>query len=128
METVKLQERKDKEVTTTGENYDTTTKNFVGDEEEFCIKTDEALVEKKNVLSLSLDYEGVISAWADKNLPWVIGDGRPELDLNDWWPEETVNDGNGKDYTDSSEDEYEVGKADDEGVEDEPCNEDAKEE
>lgn len=72
----------------TGENFDTATKNFVEDKEEISIKVDDALEgKKKNMLLLSLDYEGVISAWAEKKRPWLIGDRRPELNLDDWWPQ-----------------------------------------
>ncbi|KAL8157466.1 zinc finger protein CONSTANS-LIKE 16-like [Apium graveolens] len=60
------------------------------EKEEFVTKNDDDdLVgkkkKKKNML-LALDYEGVISAWADKKRPWLTGEGRPELDLNDCWP------------------------------------------
>ncbi|OIT21885.1 PREDICTED: zinc finger protein CONSTANS-LIKE 16-like [Nicotiana attenuata] len=41
--------------------------------------------EKKKIL-LNLDYEGVLTAWADQRSPWTNGE-RPELDSNDCWPD-----------------------------------------
>ncbi|MCD9641852.1 hypothetical protein HAX54_028308 [Datura stramonium] len=41
--------------------------------------------EKKKIL-LNLDYEGVLTAWADQRSPWTNGE-RPELDSNDPWPD-----------------------------------------
>nr|GMD21135.1 zinc finger protein CONSTANS-LIKE 16-like [Ipomoea batatas] len=43
--------------------------------------------EKKKIL-LKLDYEGVITAWADQRSPWTNGE-RPDLDSNDCWPDFT---------------------------------------
>ncbi|CAK9158701.1 unnamed protein product [Ilex paraguariensis] len=40
---------------------------------------------KKKIL-LRLDYEGVITAWADQRSPWTTGE-RPELDHIGYWPE-----------------------------------------
>nr|BBF22073.1 zinc finger protein CONSTANS-like 16 [Petunia x hybrida] len=40
---------------------------------------------KKKIL-LNLDYEGVLTAWADQRSPWTNGE-RPELDSNDCWPD-----------------------------------------
>ncbi|CAN4124804.1 unnamed protein product [Withania somnifera] len=39
-----------------------------------------------NKISLNLDYEGVLTAWADQRSPWTNGE-RPELDSNDSWPD-----------------------------------------
>lgn len=44
--------------------------------------------EKKKIL-LKLDYEGVITAWADQRSPWTTGE-RPDLDSDDCWPDFTV--------------------------------------
>ncbi|CAI9756072.1 unnamed protein product [Fraxinus pennsylvanica] len=41
---------------------------------------------KKKKIMLSLDYEGVMSAWDEQRSPWTTGE-RPELDFNDFWPE-----------------------------------------
>ncbi|XP_009777706.1 zinc finger protein CONSTANS-LIKE 16-like [Nicotiana sylvestris] len=41
--------------------------------------------EKKKIL-LNLDYESVLTAWADQRSPWTNGE-RPELDSNDCWPD-----------------------------------------
>lgn len=41
--------------------------------------------EKKKKILLNLDYEGVLTAWADQRSPWTNGE-RPELDSNESWP------------------------------------------
>ncbi|WOH15489.1 hypothetical protein DCAR_0935030 [Daucus carota subsp. sativus] len=112
IETVKLEENKDTAVTmgiNIGEiditekfelNFDDyeSTENCAEDNEaganggtcveneEFVVRNGDELIGKKRNRLLALDYEGVISAWADQKRPWVIGEGRPELDLNDFWP------------------------------------------
>ncbi|XP_059649474.1 zinc finger protein CONSTANS-LIKE 16-like [Cornus florida] len=43
-------------------------------------------VKKKKKILLRLDYEGVITAWANQKSPWTTGD-RPELDPTDCWPD-----------------------------------------
>ncbi|KAL3367939.1 hypothetical protein AABB24_009019 [Solanum stoloniferum] len=53
--------------------------NIIGEDE--VIMKDE---NKKKIL-LNLDYEGVLTAWADQRSPWTNGE-RPELDSNDSWP------------------------------------------
>ncbi|XP_060214852.1 zinc finger protein CONSTANS-LIKE 16-like [Lycium barbarum] len=35
---------------------------------------------------LNLDYEGVLTAWANERSPWINGE-RPELDSKDCWPD-----------------------------------------
>ncbi|KAF3624875.1 putative F-box/FBD/LRR-repeat protein-like [Capsicum annuum] len=45
---------------------------------------DENQINKK--ILLNLDYEGVLTAWADQRSPWTNGE-RPELDTNDSWPD-----------------------------------------
>lgn len=40
----------------------------------------------KRKILLNLDYEGVLTAWADQRSPWTNGE-RPELDSNDSWPD-----------------------------------------
>lgn len=42
--------------------------------------------DKKKMILLALDYEGVIAAWGDQKSPWTDGD-RPELDPNECWPD-----------------------------------------
>ncbi|CAK9149334.1 unnamed protein product [Ilex paraguariensis] len=53
------------------------------------VKKDEDYCEvremKKKIL-LSLDYEGVRTAWADQRSPWTTGE-RPEVDPNNCWPD-----------------------------------------
>lgn len=51
-------------------------------------KTGEVIRRKKKekVLLLSLDYEGIIAAWADQKSPWTTGD-RPELQPGECWPD-----------------------------------------
>ncbi|KAL3336749.1 hypothetical protein AABB24_029424 [Solanum stoloniferum] len=53
--------------------------NIIGEDE--VIMKDE---NKKKIL-LNLDYEGVLTAWADQRSPWTNGE-RPELDSIDSWP------------------------------------------
>lgn len=53
--------------------------NIIGEDE--VIMKDE---NKKKIL-LNLDYEGVLTAWADQRSPWTNGE-RPEFDSNDSWP------------------------------------------
>ncbi|KAL8104614.1 hypothetical protein AgCh_028727 [Apium graveolens] len=104
----KASRKKDTEVIISGENFDTFTENSVKGKE-VSMKSEDALVgKKKSMLGLSLDYEWVISALAEKNMTW-----RPELDLNDCWPD-------CRDDRDSSEGVIEVGK--------EPGDENTKEE
>ncbi|KAK1386944.1 zinc finger protein CONSTANS-LIKE 16-like [Heracleum sosnowskyi] len=114
IEIVKLKEEKDTDVTMginfaefdiTGEKFELNFDDYGSldnceedkeaggtcvEKEDLAIKNYDDLVgkkkKKKNIL-LALDYEGVISAWADKKRPWVTGVGRPELDLNDCWPD-----------------------------------------
>ena len=40
--------------------------------------------EKRRKISLSLNYEDVITAWASQGSPWTTGN-RPEFDPNDYW-------------------------------------------
>ncbi|XP_065880681.1 zinc finger protein CONSTANS-LIKE 16-like [Euphorbia lathyris] len=48
-------------------------------------ESQEKSIKKKKIL-LSLDYEGVISAWASQGCPWTTGN-RPELEADDeCWP------------------------------------------
>ncbi|KAA8529165.1 hypothetical protein F0562_034036 [Nyssa sinensis] len=42
-------------------------------------------VKKKKIL-LRLDYEGVMTTWANQRSPWTTGD-RPEINPNDCWPD-----------------------------------------
>ncbi|KAJ8548309.1 hypothetical protein K7X08_030778 [Anisodus acutangulus] len=42
--------------------------------------------ENKKKILLNLDYEGVLTAWADQRSPWTTGE-RPELDSNGSWPD-----------------------------------------
>ena len=49
-------------------------------------KVEDAGINTNKKILLSLDYEGVISAWADQRSPWTTGE-RPELDSNDCWPD-----------------------------------------
>ncbi|XAR52406.1 hypothetical protein NMG60_11020487 [Bertholletia excelsa] len=48
------------------------------------VESSEQVKTKKKIL-LSLDYEGVITAWADQRCPWTTG-YRPELDPTECWP------------------------------------------
>ncbi|KAL2519072.1 Zinc finger protein CONSTANS-LIKE 16 [Abeliophyllum distichum] len=48
-------------------------------------EVDDDTKNKKKIM-LSLDYEGVMSAWDDQRSPWTTGE-RPELDSDDCWPE-----------------------------------------
>lgn len=41
---------------------------------------------KRKKIVLSLDYEGVITAWASQGSPWTTGD-RPDVDLDSHWPD-----------------------------------------
>ncbi|VFQ78195.1 unnamed protein product [Cuscuta campestris] len=41
---------------------------------------------RKKGLLLKLDYEGVITAWAEERRPWSNGVKRQDLDPNDCWP------------------------------------------
>ncbi|KAL3510789.1 hypothetical protein ACH5RR_030190 [Cinchona calisaya] len=43
------------------------------------------VITNKKIL-LRLNYDGVISAWADQKSPWTTGE-RPVLDSNDCWPD-----------------------------------------
>ncbi|KAL3501714.1 hypothetical protein ACH5RR_036163 [Cinchona calisaya] len=52
--------------------------------EDYC-KGDDGMINKKKIL-LRLDYDGVISAWADQRPPWTTGE-RPELDSSECWPD-----------------------------------------
>ncbi|KAL6319367.1 hypothetical protein AAG906_014041 [Vitis piasezkii] len=45
-----------------------------------------AAVEMRRKISLSLNYEDVITAWASQGSPWTTGN-RPEFDPNDYWPD-----------------------------------------
>lgn len=114
IETVKLEEKESTEVTMgmniaeidiTGEKFELNFDDYESPEnceedhraggnnvtrvenKEFAVGNDDSSVIKKKNIMLALDYEGVISAWADKKKPWVTGDGRPELDLNHCWPD-----------------------------------------
>lgn len=114
IETVELEEKKDTDVTVgikiaeidiTGEKFELNFDDYGSlddceedkegsgnggtgvEKEEFAMKSDDDLVGKKKNILLALDYEGVITAWADQKRPWVTGDGRPELDLDDCWPD-----------------------------------------
>ncbi|GMP58862.1 hypothetical protein CsSME_00022376 [Camellia sinensis var. sinensis] len=48
-------------------------------------KIGEAKKKMKKKVLLRLDYEGVVSAWADQRSPWTAGD-RPEVDPSECWP------------------------------------------
>lgn len=58
--------------------------NLMEDEEEQGEKRVDA-VEMSRKISLSLNYEDVIAAWASQGSPWTTGN-RPEFDPNDYWP------------------------------------------
>lgn len=49
-------------------------------------KIEDAGINTNKKISLNLDYDGVMSAWADQRSPWTTGE-RPELDSSDCWPD-----------------------------------------
>lgn len=55
-------------------------------EDDCAVIGDENNEKNKKKILLNLDYEGVLTAWADQRCPWTNGE-RPELDSNDSWPD-----------------------------------------
>ena len=70
--------------------------SFDYDSPDTCEEEDEKVVgvknlgdedtKKKNKILLSLDYEGVMTAWASQRSPWTTGD-KPDFDPDDCWPD-----------------------------------------
>ena len=105
IETVKPEEKEDTEIAMGTNIHDITGGKFELNFEDYesleiCEEdnkagangNDDDLVRKKKKILLALDYQAVISAWADQKRPWVTGDGRPQMDLfTDSWPDCMVN-------------------------------------